>query len=144
MNGSTFMTISETEFERANRRGQDRRAKGPVATEAHFDTQRGRVVIVLSSGLEVSFEPRLAEGLGQAAPQALSEIEISPSGLGLHFPQLDADLYLPALLEGMLGSRRWMSAEAGRAGGRQTSEAKAAAARANGRLGGRPRKATTT
>jgi len=64
------MTISETEFERANRRGQDRRAKGPVATEAHFDALRGRVVIVLSSGLEVSFEPRLAEGLGQAAPQA--------------------------------------------------------------------------
>ena len=143
MSGGTFMTISDAEFERANRRGQDKRARGPVATEAHFDAQRGRIVIVLSSGLEVSFEPQLAQGLGQAAPQALSEIEISPSGLGLHFPHLDADLYLPTLLEGMLGSRRWMSAEAGRAGGRQTSEAKAAAARANGRLGGRPRKTPT-
>ncbi|MDY0072766.1 MAG: DUF2442 domain-containing protein [Thauera sp.] len=134
------MTISETEFERANRCGQDRRARGPVATEAHFDAQRERVVVVLSSGLEVSFKPHLAQGLGQATPQALSEIEISPSGLGLHFPQLDADLYLPTLLEGMLGSRRWMSAAAGRIGGQKTSEAKATAARANGQLGGRPRK----
>ncbi len=138
------MTISDTEFERANRRGQELRARGPVATEAHFDAHRGQVVIALSSGLEVSFEPHLAEGLSQATPQALSEIEISPSGLGLHFPQLDADHYLPALLEGMLGSRRWMSAEAGRTRGRQTSEAKTAAARANGRLGGRPRKTTAT
>lgn len=137
------MTIPDAEFERANLRGQGRRARGPVATEAHFDAQRGRVVIALSSGLEVSFEPHLAEGLRLAAPQALSEVEISPSGLGLHFPRLDADLYLPALLEGLLGSRRWMSTEAGRVGGRSTSEAKAAAARANGRLGGRPRKPTT-
>lgn len=138
------MTISETEFERANRRGQDRRTRGPVATEAHFDVQRGRVVVALSSGLEVSFEPHLAEGLSQATPQALAEIEISPSGFGLHFPQLDADLYLPTLIEGMLGSRRWISAETGRAGGRRTSDAKAAAARANGRLDGRPRKNPAT
>jgi hypothetical protein len=39
----------------------------------------------------------------------LSKIEISPSGLGLHFPAIDADLYLPALLDGFLGSRRWMA-----------------------------------
>lgn len=136
------MTISETEFKQANRRGQARRAQGPVATEAHFDEVRDRVVITLSSGLELAFAPQLAEGLAQAGPEALGEIEITPSGLGLHFPRLDADLYLPTLLEGMLGSRRWMSAEAGRLGGRSTSAAKVSAARANGRLGGRPRTAS--
>jgi hypothetical protein len=70
----------------------------------------------------------------------LGEIEISPSGLGIHFPKLDADLYLPALLEGFLGSRRWMATEMGKRGGRVTSDAKATAARENGKLGGRPRK----
>ena len=29
-----------------------------------------------------------------------------PNGLGLHWPQLDADLYVPALIEGAFGSRR--------------------------------------
>jgi hypothetical protein len=36
-------------------------------------------------------------------------MEISPSGLGIHFPRLDADLYLPTILEGFLGSRKWMA-----------------------------------
>ena len=45
-----------------------------------------------------------------------------------------------ALLEGFLGSRRWMAAEMGQRGGKATTEAKAAAARENGKLGGRPRK----
>jgi hypothetical protein len=53
---------------------------------------------------------------------------------------IDADLYLPALLEGFLGSRRWMAARMGKVGGAVSSEAKAAPARANGRLGGRPKK----
>jgi hypothetical protein len=70
----------------------------------------------------------------------LSAIEISPSGLGLHFPALDADLYVPALLEGFLGSRHWMAEQLGKSGGQARSHAKTAAARANGRLGGRPKK----
>jgi hypothetical protein len=45
-------------------------------------------------------------------------VEFSPSGLGLHFPKLDADLYLPALLEGFLGSRRCMASAMGKAGGK--------------------------
>jgi hypothetical protein len=56
------------------------------------------------------------------------------------FPKLDADLWLPALLEGVFGSRRWMAARLGARGGKAKSKAKARAARANGKLGGRPRK----
>lgn len=41
----------------------------------------------------------------------LAGAQISPSGLGVHFPRLDADLYIPALLEGFLGSRRWIAAQ---------------------------------
>ena len=67
-------------------------------------------------------------------------IEISPSGLGIHFPRVDADIYLPALLETMLGSKRWMAADVGRIGGTASTKVKAAAARRNGKLGGRPKK----
>jgi hypothetical protein len=56
----------------------------------------------------VSFAPEDAQGLENARPSQLKEIEISPSGFGLHFPALDADLYVPALLEGFLGSKSWM------------------------------------
>jgi len=49
---------------------------------------------------------------------------------------LDADLYVPALLEGFLGSRRWLAQQRGQLGGAARSPAKAEAARSNGRLGG--------
>jgi hypothetical protein len=100
-----------------------------------------QIVIRLSSRLDVAFSPRDAEGLEGATPAQLEPIEISPSGFGIHFPKLDADLYLPALLEGFLGSKRWMAGLLGATGGRSTSAAKASAARKNGRTGGRPRKA---
>jgi len=43
-------------------------------------------------------------------------------------------------LEGFLGSKRWIAAEHGKIGGSVSTTAKAAAARRNGKLGGRPRK----
>jgi hypothetical protein len=97
-------------------------------------------VVHLSSRLIVSFAPEDAQGLEHARPSQLREIEISPSGFGLHFPAVDADLYMPGLLEGFLGSKSWMAARLGQLGGQSTSKAKKAASRANGRLGGRPRK----
>jgi hypothetical protein len=32
----------------------------------------------------------------------------------LHWPKLDADLYAPALLQGIFGSRKWMTGHAAR------------------------------
>ena len=80
------------------------------------------------------------EELAEADPAALHEIEITPSGLGLHWPALDADVYVPGLMQGVFGSKRWMAAQLGAAGGRARTAAKAAAARQNGAKGGRPRK----
>jgi hypothetical protein len=130
--------VTRDEFQKALRRGEERRRQGPVAVGARYDARSARVVIALDSGVELAFSPEVAEGLGGAAARDLRDIVIAPSGLGLHFPRLDADLYLPTLLEGLTGSRRWMAARLGRAGGVVRSIAKATASRENGRLGGRP------
>jgi hypothetical protein len=129
------------QIEDANRRAHEFSASHPRAVEAHYDRRLGQVVVRLSSRLNVAFSPKDAEGLEGALPAQLEPIEISPSGFGIHFPKLDADLYLPALLEGFLGSRRWMASRLGASGGRSTSVVKALAARRNGKSGGRPRKA---
>jgi hypothetical protein len=128
-------------FEEANEQGQRVHESGPRAIAARYDRAGGCVVIHLSSRLDVSFSPRDAQGLENAKPSQLDEIEISPSGLGIRFPKLDADLYLPSLLEGFLGSRRWMASRLGRVGGKSRSTAKRAASKVNGRMGGRPKKA---
>jgi len=132
--------VSHDEFDQANARAATLRAKYPHAISAHYDQRLARVFVRLNTGIDVAFSPRDAQGLEAAKAKDLSVIEISPSGLGLHFPKLDADLYLPALLEGVLGSQRWMAARLGQRGGLARTRAKSKAARANGKLGGRPRK----
>lgn len=136
--------VSHDAFRQANERGRRLRRRTPPANAARFDRKTGRIVVSLSSGVDISFSPKNAEGLENAKASQLEPIEISPSGLGIHFPKLDADLYIPALLEGVLGSRKWMAAKLGTAGGKSTSAAKRHASRANGRLGGRPKRAVAS
>jgi len=137
------LEVQGLQVEEANRRGSEFAAAHPRAVEAGYDKRTRQIVVRLNSRLSVSFSPEDAEGLEGATAAQLEPIEISPSGFGLHFPKLDADLYLPALLEGFLGTRRWMAARLGAHGGKSNSSAKAAAARSNGRAGGRPRKTAT-
>jgi hypothetical protein len=134
------MNISDAVFESANKRGEIKRTTYPTITSARYDRRIAKVVVSLKSGLDLAFSPRDAQGLETAHPADLVDIQISPSGLGVYFPKLDADIYIPALMEGFLGSKIWLAAENGRKGGSTTSGAKSAAARENGRLGGRPRK----
>lgn len=128
-------------FEQTDRRAEALRRAGH-AVAARYDRRRAQLVVKLDTGVRLIVPVRLVEGLAGAAPDDLAEIEISPSGLGLHWPRLDADLYVPALLQGVFGSRQWMAARLGAEGGRARSPAKTAAARENGRKGGRPRRST--
>ena len=137
------MPITKQEFEEANARMKALKASTPAAIAAHYDRKTKNLIVKLSSGMGIFFSPKDAQGLEDATPAQLSEIEINSSGFGLHWPQLDADIYVPALLEGSLGSRKWMAARLGAQGGKARSLAKRTAARANGALGGRPRKSAT-
>jgi hypothetical protein len=134
------MEMTDDIVKAANQRAVAKKADFPAVVSVKYDRRVSRIVIALSSGLELAFSPKHAQGLENAHPSELMNAEITPSGLGLHFPSLDADIYLPALLEGFLGSKRWIAAEMGKIGGTVSTQEKAAAARRNGALGGRPRK----
>lgn len=127
-------------FERANSAARARLATDPRAIKAEFVVVLGRIVVELSSGIGLLLNPADLEGLQGARSDDLAHIEISPSGYGLHFPTVDADIYLPAILEGKLGSAAFMAHRMGAKGGASRSQAKIDAARENGRRGGRPRK----
>ena len=137
------MVVTETALARAETRARTAWEEGCVLS-ARYDRRSGRVALQMHSDIEVTFPTAQVEGLAGAAHADLEEIEISPTGLGLHWPKLDADLYVPALLRGVFGSRNWMAAQLGAAGGRARTPAKKAAARANGRKGGRPRRAASS
>lgn len=135
-------TITDAELAAAEARGEDVLAAEPRAAAVSYDRASGRVVVDLTNGCTYAFPARLVQDLQGAGKAELGRIEIDGGGLDLHWPALDVDLYVPSLVAGIFGTRAWMTRELARAAGRARSPAKAAAARANGRKGGRPRKAT--
>jgi hypothetical protein len=137
------MTITSQEYKEATARMKEMKASTPAAIAAYYDRKTKKIVVKLFNGLGIFFSPEDAQGLEGATAAQLSDVELTPSGLGLHFEKLDADLWIPALLEGSFGSRKWMAARLGAQGGKARSLAKRTAARANGALGGRPRKSAT-
>lgn len=134
------MAITDRDIRAARERGRKLREETSWAVAARYDRRTSRIVIAMANGLEFSFAADQAQGLEDGSAAELSEIEILPSGLGLHWPKLDADLYVPALLKGVFGSRKWMAQRMGAAGGRARTKAKSTAARENGKRGGRPKK----
>ena len=135
------MEITDEQIARAEAAMEAKREAGH-AIAARYDASSGRLVVSLHNGVELAVPVRLVEGLADADPADLAEIEVTPAGLGLHWPRLDADVYVPGLMAGALGSRTWMARQLGAEGGRASTPAKAAASRANGAKGGRPRKRT--
>jgi hypothetical protein len=128
--------LTDAEIGAALERGRIAHQNEPRATSARFDPTSGRIIVELTNGCTFAFPPRLAQGLENATNEALAEIEILGAGYGLHWEALDVDLSVPGLLAGLFGTKTYMARRAGEV----KSPAKAAAARANGAKGGRPRK----
>lgn len=129
----------EKQYQKAVQRGKREMAKGAYAISARYDKVTKRIVVDLANGATLLVPSRLIEGLQQATGSELAQIEILGAGTGLYWPNLNVDIGVTGLLRGVFGTKAWM-AELGRVGGQATSEAKSAASRANGRLGGRPKK----
>jgi hypothetical protein len=133
------MAITDQDVARAEARMEAIRRHG-FAVAARFDKRSGRLVVELNTGVELAVPIRLVQEIAAAPADALSEIEITTTGLGLHWPKLDADVYVPGLMQGVFGSKQWMAQQLGSRGGAARTEAKAAAARENGLKGGRPKR----
>lgn len=134
------LPLSEAEFERqfakATRRGAARRRNQTLATSVRYDASRG-VVIQLNNNYLVCVPLRLLPELEGASPKHLRLVEIMGVGQAIAWPTLDQQFDVLQLLTDAVGAEALM-ARLGQRGGRAKS--KAAAARANGSKGGRPRK----
>ena len=132
--------LTESEFKAAEARGKAMLETEPRAVSARYDRKTGRVTVELVNGCTYMFPTHLVQDLAEASPDDLEGVVVDGVGFNLHWPRLDADLYVPALVAGVFGTREWMRKALARQAGRTISPAKAAAARENGRKGGRPRK----
>lgn len=84
--------------EEASARGLLEQATKVQATAARFDSDKKLIVIELANGASFAFPPSLVQCLADARAADLGEIEITPMGIGLHWPRLDADLTVEGLL----------------------------------------------
>jgi hypothetical protein len=136
-----MVEVSDAQLEAAAARGRRLLETEPRARAAYYDSATGRIVIDLVNGCLYAFPANLVQDLQGASPDDLAGIEVDGVGFNLHWPAIDVDLYVPALISGIFGTRKWMTSELARIAGRSTSTAKASASRSNGAKGGRPRKA---
>jgi len=132
--------VSDTKLKRAEATGKTMLATEPRAAAVRYDRETGRVVIELTNGCSYAFPAALVQDLQNTRADKLADVRVDGYGFNLNFPALDVDLYFPALVSGIFGTRAWMTRELARIAGCRTSLAKASAARANGAKGGRPRK----
>jgi hypothetical protein len=110
----------------------------PKAVAVRYFEKNDAFAIKLMTGVEILIPRRLLQGLEQATTRQLADVRIVGAKSGLRWESLDVDHYVPSLIDGVFGNRRWMSA-IGKKGGAVRSAAKTRAVRENGRKGGRPR-----
>jgi len=131
------VVTSDAEIDAAIARG--RLHAMPQAVEASYDDAADEVVVRFENGVRMAFPRRLLQGLEAASPDQLREIAIAGPGTGLYWPKLDLGHSIRGLVDGVFGTRTWMQ-QLGKRGGAVKTPAKSAAARENGKKGGRPRK----
>jgi hypothetical protein len=124
-----FEIPTSEQFEAITRRGAACMKRQLLAVSARYDRRGGRVMITLNNGAVVGFPLASLPGLEAATPDELRHIVVEGGGYSLHVACLDADISVPQLLADQLGSTVMKRAVV-----------RANASRANGRLGGRPRK----
>ena len=130
----------DSQIDAARKQAQERANNVPRAIAVRFDHPSQRLIIDLKSGAAVILPLSYIPELEGASLEAIARVEVSPSGEGLHWDELDVHVSVPGLMLELVGTQTINDAVARRAG-KASSEAKARAARENGKKGGRPKKA---
>jgi hypothetical protein len=96
-------------------------------------------MIELSNGSVFGFVAARVPALAGLPAATLARVTVSPGGSGLNWEEVDVDLSVAGLILDAVDQSAKRS-ELARLAGKSRSRAKATAARANGKKGGRPRR----
>ena len=119
-------------------RGRKTIAAPTALVQAYYDGFSDAIILTMKNGLSLRLPRATISELRKTTAKQLEHIEISPLRDSISIEAADVDIYVPGLLNDLMGDM--LRKELSRSGGKATTAAKAEAARANGRKGGRPHK----
>lgn len=119
-------------LKRAKAHGND-----PVARSVELVADLNLLIVKLSNQRRLVIPVEELQGLNKATHKLIQNYKLRGQGTGISFPDLDVDLYVPALIEGVFGNQRWMAQLARKGGGSKTKQT---AARNNSIKGGRSKR----
>lgn len=132
------VTTTDAEIDTAIKKARAYNRTGTKIIEARYLRAQDAVILRLSTGALVQLPRKALSALKTAQPKDLSHAEIGPAGASIWFEPGDVGVELDEVLLTAAGTNALKAAGA-RALGSVTTKKKAAAARSNGKRGGRPR-----
>jgi Protein of unknown function (DUF2442) len=134
-----FIIPTAPQLAQIRRETAERDAVQPRAERVSYDARKKRIVVELRRGAVVSLPLERLPWLRGATAKQLAALHVSRYGDAIVSDELDVHIAVGGLMQDLVGLTSAASV-LGSAGGKATSPAKASAARANGKRGGRPRK----
>lgn len=160
--------VTDAELAAAEQRGREVAVAEARAVYARYAPDTALLLIGLRGGTTLLVPIARLQGIADAPVHLVEQVEVAANGAALRWPALDADFAVQSIVAGSFGTRKWMrhleeagqldaasierqrladtlagkraASDLGHKGGSVRTVAKAAAARANGAQGGRPRK----
>lgn len=112
--------VDRTRFRAARTRGGARAQDPSAPVDVRYDRTSEAVVLTFQSGASMTIPRRVIPGLEREPASALGTVVLSPAGDALLWPLLQADVYVPGLVERAFGSRLF-AAMVGRPGKKASS-----------------------
>jgi hypothetical protein len=104
------VTVTDADIDAALGRSREYSKYARKVVTASYSKATDRLRLVLDNGVTCSIPRTLIQGLAGAQEKNLNRIQMLSDGTGLLWPLLDVAHYVPALLQGVYGSEKWMTA----------------------------------
>ena len=102
------MSTLQNEYKNSEHKHDIRRSLNR-AVSVRYHPESRCVVVLMSSGTTIRFHARLAEKLANSKPEILANVEITSSGLGLYWPDLNVNVSIPGIMtgRGVFSEEQW-------------------------------------